>query len=185
MRRAGVLAIPLLLLALLAAIVSAEKPAETGLPSGAQVQLSRYISLSDLPGTASVESFARARRPWRLAEGLSDGLFGDSSHFRTNSSLTGTMAAGRPILIYPPKEAWCVLLAPGESAAPEPGQPARHETLVLGLHMDMYVGEWIVHRVSGRPDTQAYLDALALIGCDLTNRPELMPSRPQGATPTD
>ncbi len=41
MRRAHVLAILLLLLALLAAIVSVEIPAETGLPSGAQVQLSR------------------------------------------------------------------------------------------------------------------------------------------------
>lgn len=166
MKRATALFIPLLLLAALVVVVAAELPGEPELPSDVQSRLDQYIAYSFPPGTVTIASAERARRAWLFSEDMSGSAFGDSVHFQTDTGPTHTQRLNLSALYYPPKEGWCVLLEISDPTSGSPGSLS-YEVVFVGLHMDMYSADLVVHRGAAALPNPELLDDLATIGCDL------------------
>ena len=163
MKRAALLMIPLLLLAALVIAVAAELPGRAGLPTGVQTCLDRYIASPFAPGNASVWVVRRAQRPWNFTRAQSDRVLGDTVYFQTDASLTWTGGSGPSPLPFPPKELWCAILVGEDDVG---GQNA-YSLVFVGLHMDMYNGDWLVHEAGEVLFTPRSEEALAEIGCEI------------------
>ena len=163
MKRAPLLMIPLFLLVVLTMVVSAEIPQEAGLPTGVQERLDQYIASADAPSQATVLMVERARRPWTFTRELSDRVLGDSVYFQTDASLTWAVGSGPSPLPFPPKELWCALLAGQDNASSEQS----YAIVLVGLHMDMYNGDWMVHETAEDPFTLESQQMLTRIGCKM------------------
>ncbi len=74
------------------------------------------------------------------------------------TATSGGFRTSRPIP-YPPTEVWCVLL---KLAAED-----TYFVVFANLHMDMYNAQWIIHEGEKSPFSQAFLDHVASLGCDL------------------
>jgi hypothetical protein len=163
MRRKTSLMIPLLLLIVLVVAVTAEMPQRGGVPAGVQDNLDRYIASSFAPAQPTVLAVGRARRPWNFSKDLSGAVLGDSVYFQTDGHLGWTVESGPSPLPFPPKELWCALLAGQDDT-----NGARSYSIVfVGLHMDMYNGDWLVHKTTDEPFTSQSEEALSRIGCEI------------------
>ena len=162
MRRAGFLIVPLLLLVVLVVAVAAEIPQEAGLPADVQMRLEQYLPSPHALGKATVLSVARARQPWRFSKQMSYSVLGDSVYFQTDSPLTWQEGSGPSPLPFPPKELWCALL---EGEDRQTGERS-YSVVLIGLHMDMYSGDWMVHEGPTDRSLSALLEGLSTIGCD-------------------
>ncbi|MGD9148381.1 MAG: hypothetical protein PVI80_22650 [Anaerolineae bacterium] len=163
MKRASLLVIPLLLLALLVVAVTAEIPERAGLPTGVQACLDQYIASSFTPSQTSILAVKRAQRPWNFSQALSDRVLGDTVYFQTDDSLTWTGESGPSPLPFPPKELWCAILAGQDDVNGQRG----YSIVFVGLHMDMYNGDWLVHETGENPFTAESEAALSQIGCQM------------------
>jgi hypothetical protein len=65
-------------------------------------------------------------------------------------------------LPFPPKELWCALLEGEDRLTGE----RSHAVVLVGLHMDMYSGDWMVHEGPDSPSLPALTQGLSAIGCD-------------------
>ena len=65
-------------------------------------------------------------------------------------------------LPYPPKELWCVLLSHDDAAG-----KTSSAIVFVGLHMDMYNADWMVHKGPRDLSTPGVIESLRLVGCDL------------------
>jgi hypothetical protein len=162
-KRASLLMIPLLLLAVLVVAVTAEIPERAGLPTGVQTCLDRYIVSPFAPSQANVLVVRRAQKPWNFSRALSDRVLGDTVYFQTDASLTWTMGSGPSPLPFPPKELWCAILAGQDDVSGE----KTYSIVFVGLHMDMYNGDWLVHETGESPFTAESEQALSQIGCEM------------------
>ena len=162
MKRTTLLLIPSLLLVVLVAAVAAEIPDRAGLPTGVQTRLDQYLASPFALGKGSVRSVQRARRPWNFSEDMSYMVLGDSVYFQTDSPLTWTEGGGPSPLPFPPRELWCALLELENDATGE----RFYAVIYVGLHMDMYNGDWMVHKGPGGLSIQGSRERLATIGCD-------------------
>jgi hypothetical protein len=163
MRRRISLIIPFLLLTLLVTAVTAEMPQRGGLPAGVQDNLDRYMASPFAPSQPTVLTVGRARRPWNFSRDLSDGVLGDSVYFQTDGSLSWTVETGPSPLPFPPKELWCALLVGQDDA----DGTESYAVVLVGLHMDMYSGDWLVHETADGPFTPTSEDTLSRIGCEI------------------
>ena len=153
-----------------------------GLPDAAQETLNRYLHYLQKTGRpAEVVQVRPAAYPRSFTAKLSGPTFGQGYYFLvsandatvvtlsgywTNSaaitySVQMTPAAvssgyGKP-LAYPADEAWCVQLRPGVGSLPPPGM------VLLALHGDLYVDEWIVHELPADTATET----LGVVGCTM------------------
>jgi hypothetical protein len=91
MKRAYLLATTLILLLALGVVVSAEIPAQTGMPRMAQVRLDQYLDYAHSSGAVAVQTAVHAKKPWNFDKAMSGGAFGDSVYFQTDSGSTWTM----------------------------------------------------------------------------------------------
>lgn len=165
MKRSTLLLIPVLLLTVLVLAVAAEIPNEPGPPRGVQQRLEQYGS-SSLAGTdARLVQVSRARQPWHLARDLRWPVLGDSVYFQTDHPLTWNRSDGPSPLPFPPKEVWCALLESGDRTAEEPSQ----SVVLVGLHMDMYSGDWVIHQAPSEPFSTVG-DILSVLGCELDSQ---------------
>jgi hypothetical protein len=153
----------LLLLVLLVIAVAAEIPESPGLPTGVQTCLDRYIASSFAPSQANVLVVRRAQRPWNFSRALSERVLGDTVYFQTDASLTWTVGSGPSPLPFPPKELWCAILAGGDVLSGE----KEYSFVFVGLHMDMYNGDWLVHETVNSPFTSDSEATLSQIGCEM------------------
>jgi hypothetical protein len=160
MRRATLLTIVLLLLGVLAVAVIAETPIEPGLPAGCQASLDEYLAAYASPGITRLLRVEQARTPWRFDRNMSSTVFGDSLHYQTDTS-----SSGMP-LPFPPEQVWCALL---ERANGTFGLDADmpYAVVFVGLHMDLYNADWVVHEGAGDPSSPQLRETLSAIGCDL------------------
>lgn len=163
MKRASLLIIPLLLLAVLVIAVTAEIPERAGLPTGVQTCLDQYIASSYVPSQTNVLVVRRAQRPWNFSKALSDRVLGDTVYFQTDASLTWTGGSGPSPLPFPPKELWCAILAGRDDVSAEKA----YSIVFVGLHMDMYNGDWFVHETGEYPFTAESETVLSQIGCEM------------------
>ena len=159
MKRTALLTIPFLLLVTLAIAVAAEVPREEVLPADVQARLEQYLGYTFPPGTVRMLAAQRADRPWNFDRQMSDLVFGDSVHFQTDTGPTRTQRANLAALYYPPKEVWCALLSIGE------GEQAPHTVVFVGLHMDMYNADLVVHEAPSDLSSSALAEILSTIGC--------------------
>ena len=176
MRSTGVLAVPLLLLAVMVVVAGAQVPEEPGLPVGVQTRLEQYMGFWYAPGAASAVSVERAKRPWNLTGEMSQAVFGYSMYFASDYGPTWPSGNEPMRLPYPPKEVWCALVE-GVSldAVPEGGAWGRtYEVLFVGLHMTMYNADWMVHKgtrleagLGSRLADAELQETLTAIGCEL------------------
>jgi hypothetical protein len=162
MKRATVLLIPLLLLGVLVLVVAAEIPREPGIPEDVGARLDQYVAYSFPPRRATVVRVERARRAWEFGQDMSLTTFGDSVHFQTDTGPTRTHRLSLSALYYPPKELWCALLAVGG----ESGRPT-YSVVFVGLHMDMYNADLVVHEGARDISAREMREGLAAVGCDL------------------
>jgi hypothetical protein len=160
-KRTTLLIIPALLLVVLVAAVLFQIPSKAGLPQGVQTRLDQYLASPFAKGTMTLRLAERARRPWNLTQAMGFAVLGDSVYFQTDSSLTWEQGGGPSPLPFPPKELWCALLEAGDE-----GEGDGTQTVVfIGLHMDMYNGDWIVHQGPEAPFSPEFLGVLSSIGC--------------------
>ncbi len=162
MKRASLLIIPLLLLGVLVVAVAAQIPKDAGLPADVQARLDQYLSSPHALDNVDVLSVARARQPWRFSKEMSYSVLGDSVYFQTDYPLTWREGGGPSPLPFPPKELWCALLEGEDSVT---GKPT-YAVVYVGLHMDMYSGDWMVHEGPTDRSLPALLRGLSTIGCD-------------------
>jgi hypothetical protein len=159
MKRASLLVITLLLFASLGVIVVAQMPDDAERFSGlAQARLGEYINGEYWSGTAKVERAARAHKPWLFEKEWGSGVSGDGVRFHT--------ADGSPVLgslRFPPDQLWCVLL---KRVEPAPGDRP-YAVVFVGLHIDMYNADWLVHRATDDLASPELLEALSRLDCDL------------------
>lgn len=162
MRRTILLIIPLLLLAILVAVVAAEIPDEARLPSGVQIRLDQYLDSSLVPRQTTAVRVERASKPWHFSRELSQMILGDSVYFQTDASLTWKEGSGPSPLPFPPKELWCAFLEHQDATTGN----QTGSVVFVGLHMDMYTGDWLVHSGAEAPFTREFEESLRRIGCD-------------------
>ena len=162
MKRAVLLAVPLLLVAVLALIVVAEAPARPGLPAGVQASLNSYLAAVSTRADVRVLRTARATRPWELQEAVG-AVFGYSAFYQTDTGPGGTPGSGIRPIPYPREELWCALLHRKEHSTGRTWRPV----ILIGLHADIYNGDWLVHEVPDDLPIPALVDRLSLLGCDL------------------
>jgi hypothetical protein len=181
MKRALFVAIPLMVA--LASIVTVST-AMLSFPAGAQQALEaylRYVEADGLPDqrqTLQPELIVRASRPWELNPGLGYPVFGDTWYFHTDRHLSDpTRPPATPFwrkhfpysaetdplddqsaLPFPPQEVWCVLLE---------GQPGERVVFVARHHREPYYTEWVTHQGPVAPFSQAFLETLSVVGCNL------------------
>jgi hypothetical protein len=176
MRSTGVLAIPLLLLAVLVVVAGAQVPDEPGLPVGVQTRLEQYLDFWYAPGAASAVSVERAKRPWNLTGEMSHAVFGYSMYFASDYGPAWPSGNEPTRLPYPPKEVWCALVEGASLDADPEGSDVgtTYEVLFVGLHMTMYNADWMVHKgMPLGPASQFSLsdvelqETLRAIGCEL------------------
>lgn len=163
MKRTSLLVIPFLLLAVLVVAVTAEIPERAGLPAGVQTRLDQYIASSFAPSQANVLAVRRAQKPWNFSRALSDRVLGDTVYFQTDDSLTWTGRSGPSPLPFPPQDLWCAILAGQDNVSGE----RAYSIVFVGLHMDMYNGDWLVHETGKDPFTAESEAALSHIGCEM------------------
>ena len=156
MKRSILLMIPAILLVVWVVVVAAEIPEEAGLPAGAESRLDQYIAHSLSPGSITAHSVKRARKPWNFNQAVSSRVDGDTVCYQTDSSYSGMP------LPFPPKEMWCVLLETDARSGVTP-----YGGVFVGLHMDMYNSDWVVHEIATDFSTPGFEETLSLIGCDL------------------
>jgi hypothetical protein len=151
-----------------------------GPPDAAQEMLNRYLNYLQKTGRpAEVVQVRPAAYPRSFTAKLSGPTFGSGHYFSVSASdapavtLSGywtnsaaitysvqmtpvavSSGYGKP-LAYPPDEAWCVQLRPGAASLPPPAM------VLLALHGDLYVDEWIVHELPADSVTEA----LRVVGC--------------------
>jgi hypothetical protein len=154
--------IPLLLLSVMVLVVAAEIPREPGIPADVEARLGQYIAYSFPSGIATVDQVERAPRAWEFRQDMGLTTFGDSVHFQTDTGPTRTHRSNLSALYYPPKELWCALLA----VAGESGEPT-YSVVFVGLHMDMYNADLVVHEGARDLSSQELREGLAAVGCDL------------------
>jgi hypothetical protein len=159
MKRTALLAIPFLLLVMLVIAVAAEVPREEALPADVQARLEQYLAYTFPPGMMEVLAAQRAERPWNFGRQMSDIVFGDSVHFQTDTGPTRTQRANLADLYYPPKEVWCALLSTADE------EQASQTVVFVGLHMDMYNADLVVHEAPDDLSSQALAELLSTIGC--------------------
>lgn len=162
MRRTTVLIIPLLLLAVLVAVVTAEIPDETRLPSRVEIRLDQYLDSSLVPSQTTAVRVEQASKPWHFTRELSQVVLGDSVYFQTDASLTWKEGSGLSPLPFPPKELWCAFLEHEDAITGN----QTGSVVFVGLHMDMYSGDWLVHVGAEAPFTREFEELLRRIGCD-------------------
>ena len=163
MKRTSGLVVPLSLLAVLAVAIGVEIPEQAGPPARVQVRLDEYLASPFAPGQSTVLLVERARRPWNFAGDLSGMALGDSVYFQTDSSLTWTEGSGPSPLPFPPKELWCAFLEGTDDITGEKS----HIVVFVGLHMDMYTADWLVHKAAESPFAPEFGKMLAHLGCDV------------------
>lgn len=166
MKRTHFLLIPTLMLAVLVLAVAAEVPTVAGPPSGVQKRLEQYSTSAFVKGETHVRLLARAERPWNLTKDLSWLALGDSVYFETDHPLTRGRSVGPSPLPYPPKEVWCALLESEDEAT----GVRSYAVVLVGLHMDMYSADWMLHQAPSQPFSTAFREALSALGCDLRLR---------------
>lgn len=162
MKRTTLLLVPTLLLTVLVLAVAAEIPAEPGPPRGVQKRLERYRFSSFADTDTRILQVTRARRPWNLTRDLNWLILGDSVYFQTDHPLTGRRSDGPSPLPFPPKEVWCALLESKSGTT----DAQSYSVVLVGLHMDMYSGDWIIHQAPSEPFSTVG-DALSGLGCGL------------------
>jgi hypothetical protein len=141
-------------------VVAAEIPTTVGAPSEVQTRLEQYrSSLGKVD--SRVSTVVRAKQPWNLTRDLGWTVLGDSLFFQTDQPLARTRSDGPAPLPFPPKEVWCSLLQSKDKAT---GAPS-YSLVLVGLHIDMYTGDWVVHQPPDDPSTIG--EILSLLGCEL------------------
>jgi hypothetical protein len=161
MKRFTFLLVPVLLLTVLVLVVAAEIPTAAGAPGGVQTRLEQYRSSLDVEAECRVCAVVRAKRPWNLTRDLGWPVLGDSLFFQTDQPLTWSRSDGPSPLPFPPKEVWCARLESKDRAT---GAPS-YSVVLVGLHIDMYTGDWVVHQPPDDPSTIG--EMLSLLGCEL------------------
>jgi hypothetical protein len=129
-----------------------------------------YIEYQGWGKQVTIAQAVKARAPYNFTKELNLFTYGEAPYYMVNET-SSSYNGSRPIP-YPPKEVWCVLLQQ---------QTSGNDTFSLifaNLHEDMYMAEWIVHQCECSeseppPLSQAFLDDIASLGCDLdlTNLP--------------
>jgi hypothetical protein len=163
LKRIALLLVPVLSLLAVGAVVVAKMPTEAGLPATCQLRLNQYVAHISTVGTATVQRTVRATKPGNLGSDAGYPTFGDSVYYQTEDGPAGNEKGGAMPLPYPPKELWCVLLKQQNRATGRTSYPI----VFVGLHMDMYSADWIVHEGPGDPSTPGVLDSLSQLGCEL------------------
>jgi hypothetical protein len=163
MQRIGTLITPLLFLLMLAIAVVAKTPGQGGLPAAARTRVEQYLAYESRAGVGEIRAAALAAKPWNLTRDPGIVVFGDSVYYQTD---LGT-AWGEPDsllpLPFPPKELWCVLEQQSSPASEEQS----YSVILVGLHMDMYNADWLVHVLPGIASDPGVRERLSQIGCDL------------------
>ncbi len=126
--------------------------------------VSSYIAYKGWSEQMTIAQAVKAHAPRNFTKKLNLFTYGEAPYYMVNQ--TPSNHNGSRPLPYPPKEVWCVLLQQ---------QTAGDDTYFLifaNLHEDMYMAEWIVHQdecCEGEPSplSQAFLDNVAGLGCDL------------------
>lgn len=162
MKRTGLMIVPWLLLVALVVAVTAQVPKDAGLPAGVQTRLEQYLPSPHALGKAAVLTVTRARQPWHFSKEMSYSVLGDSVYFQTDYPLTWREGGGPSPLPFPPKELWCALLEGEDRVTGE----RSYAVVLIGLHMDMYSGDWMVHEGPTDRSLPALLQGLSTIGCD-------------------
>ncbi|MEJ2736726.1 MAG: hypothetical protein P8189_24710 [Anaerolineae bacterium] len=162
MKRGSLLVVPVLLLVVLVVAVTAQIPEGAGLPAGVQVRLEQYLHSRHALGKAVVLSVTRARQPWHFSQDMSYAVLGDSVYFQIDLPLTWQDEGGPSPLPFPPKELWCALLEGEDRLRGEP----TYAVVFVGLHMDMYSGDWMIHEGPTDWSLPVLLQGLSSIGCD-------------------
>jgi hypothetical protein len=160
MKRTGALVMALLFLLALALAVTARTPGQGGLPPAARARVEQYLASRSQVGTAVAALVAPATKPWNLTGDPGTLVFGDSVNYQTD---LGSAWDGLLPVPFPPKELWCVLLQQGGA---EPGQQS-YRVVLVGLHMDMYNADWLIHVLPGSASDPGVWGRLSQIGCNL------------------
>jgi hypothetical protein len=160
MKRLAFLAVPVLLLLLLAVAVTAEIPDEAGLPAEAKIRLDQYIAYTLSTDTLTVKWAEQARFPWNFDGGMGASVFGSGVHFQTDHGPSGSL----PLPEFPSK-LWCVLLEQERSTGGS-GQAPFDSLVFVGLYTSLYEADWIVHDGSLGPSAPGFAETLSLLGCE-------------------
>ena len=159
-----------------AAALALYKP---GLPRGAQAAFDNYIHLRypSLSQSITVRQVSRASKPQNFADQMSSASYDLGTYFQptyqppflpltdtpTPAPVGGVPVSFAPdssdLIIYPPQELWCVLLA--QTA------PAKQQVIFVGLYEDMYTARWIIHETHAAASGQELQAMLARVGCIL------------------
>lgn len=161
MRRIRLLLIPAFMLASLVLAVAVEIPAEAGPPSQVQIRLEQYRTSSLADTNTQVAMVTRAKRPWNLTRDLRWPVLGHSVYFQTDQPFAPGQNSALSPLPFPPKEIWCALL---ESEDETTGTRS-YSVVLVALHMDMYNGDWLIHRPPSDPF--AVDELLRAVGCEI------------------
>jgi len=150
------------MLTALVLVVAAKIPSDGGPPSAVLQRLEQYSSSSFFEGEALVRQVTQAQRPWNLTRDLGWPVLGNSVHFQADDPLTPSRGDGLSPLPFPAKAVWCALL---ESEDETTGVPS-YSVVLVGLHMDMYNGDWMIHQAPDGP-LSALHETLSALGCPL------------------
>ena len=136
--------------------------AELRRPMDWRVRADRYASwLAEQAGQQwVVDGVATALKPSAFDAAMSAKVYGVSGYYRTDVAYGQKMVGQRP-LPYPPRELWCVWLEPagvGDGAG---------RFVFVGLHQDLYGGDWLLHEVPGSALSTECRAILEAVGCDL------------------
>jgi hypothetical protein len=162
MKRLTFLLVPILLLTALVLAVSAKIPTEGGPPSAVQQRLEQYSWSSFVGEEAHIRLVTRAQRPWNVTRDLGWPVLGSSVHFQTDHPLTLSRGDALAPLPFPPKVVWCALLETENGTT----GGLSHSVLLVGLHMDMYNSDWIIHQAPSAPLSTLH-ETLSSLGCNL------------------
>jgi hypothetical protein len=149
------------MLTVLVLAVASEIPAEAGPPSVVQERLDQYNDLF-VGGEAGIRLVMRAERPWNLTKDMRWPVVGNSVHFQADQPLTWSSNKGPSPLPFPPKVVWCALLETEDEAT----GAQSYSIVLVGLHIDMYNGDWMIHQAPNKP-LSALDETLSVLGCDL------------------
>jgi len=160
MKKAGVLAIPLIVFMITGIVVLSF---ERKRPPDWRVELNDYIRYdqSRFAGGTRVQAITAARKPWNFSPEMSKLVFGKSV-FRTDNNYDGT-PGGSIDLPYPPEQVWCVLLSRSDRFS----QNSTNEIVFVAHHNDqVWWRDWVVHQGAAVQADPEFKQNIALIGCD-------------------
>ena len=160
MKKAGVLAIPLIVFMITGIVVLSF---ERKRPPDWRVELNDYIRYdqSRFAGGTRVQAITAARKPWNFSPEMSKLVFGKSV-FRTDNNYDGT-PGGSIDLPYPPEQVWCVLLSRSDRFS----QNSMNEIVFVAHHNDqVWWRDWVVHQGAAVQADPEFKQNIALIGCD-------------------